>query len=174
MKTFSALLAICAGNSPVTGEFPSQRPVTQSFDVFFDLRQNKQLSKQSWCWWFETQLRRQLWRHCNVKTGRPVAKSKDSRIQGFYWPLIGHRPVQAYFTYDTISPTWRTHDTGCFTFCSITVYMDNICKPIHSFHHNRHYTDPKYSEGFSGVFNHQMAQGRLIIRGSFVKLKLCI
>ena len=35
----SALLAICAGNSPVTGEFPAQRPVTQSFDVFYDLRQ---------------------------------------------------------------------------------------------------------------------------------------
>ena len=35
METFSALLAICAGNSPVTGEFPAQRPVTQSFDVFF-------------------------------------------------------------------------------------------------------------------------------------------
>ena len=38
METFSALLAICAGNSPVTGEFPAQRPVTRSFDVFFDLR----------------------------------------------------------------------------------------------------------------------------------------
>ena len=38
MDTFSALLALCAGNSPVTGEFPSQRPVTRSFDVFFDLR----------------------------------------------------------------------------------------------------------------------------------------
>ena len=35
METFSALLAFCAGNSPVTGEFPSQRPLTQSFDVFF-------------------------------------------------------------------------------------------------------------------------------------------
>ena len=35
METFSALLAICAGNSPVTGEFPAQRPVTRSFDVFF-------------------------------------------------------------------------------------------------------------------------------------------
>ena len=35
----SALLAICAGNSPVAGEFPAQRPVTRSFDVFFDLRQ---------------------------------------------------------------------------------------------------------------------------------------
>ena len=38
MEVFSALLALCAGNSPVTGEFPSQRPVTRSFDVFFDLR----------------------------------------------------------------------------------------------------------------------------------------
>ena len=38
METFSALLAICAGNSPVTGEFPAQRPVTRSFDVFLDLR----------------------------------------------------------------------------------------------------------------------------------------
>ena len=38
METFSALLALCAGNSPVTGEFLSQRPVTQSFDLFFDLR----------------------------------------------------------------------------------------------------------------------------------------
>ena len=45
MKTFSALLALCAGNSPVTDEFPSQRPVTQSFQVFFDLRLNKRLSK---------------------------------------------------------------------------------------------------------------------------------
>ena len=48
IKTFTALLAICAGNSPVTGEFPAQRPVTQSFDVFFDLRLNKWLSKQWW------------------------------------------------------------------------------------------------------------------------------
>ena len=37
METFSALLAICAGNSPVTDEFPAQRAVTRSFDVFFDL-----------------------------------------------------------------------------------------------------------------------------------------
>ena len=41
METFSALLAICVGNSLVTGEFPSQRPVTRSFDVFCDLRLNK-------------------------------------------------------------------------------------------------------------------------------------
>ena len=43
METFSALLAICAGNSPATGEFPKQRLVTRSFDVFLDLRLNKRL-----------------------------------------------------------------------------------------------------------------------------------
>ena len=64
METLSRLLAICAGNSPVPGEFPAQRPVTRSFDVFFDLHLNKQLSKQSWGSWFET-LSRPLWRHRN-------------------------------------------------------------------------------------------------------------
>ena len=67
METASALLAICAGNSPVTGEFPAQRPVTQSFDVFFDLRLNKRFNKQRWGWWFETPSR-PLWRHCNAPT----------------------------------------------------------------------------------------------------------
>ena len=47
METFSVLLAICAGNSPVPSEFPAQSPVTRSFDVFFHLRLNKWLSKQS-------------------------------------------------------------------------------------------------------------------------------
>ena len=64
METFSALLAICAGNSPVPGEFPAQRPVTRSFDVLFDPGLDKQLSKQLWGWWFET-LSCSLWRHCN-------------------------------------------------------------------------------------------------------------
>ena len=68
METFSASLAICAGNSPVPGEFPAQRPVTRSFDVFFDLRLNKQLSKHSRDWWFET-LSRPLWRHRDVVKG---------------------------------------------------------------------------------------------------------
>ena len=43
-----------AGNSPVAGEFPAQRPVTRSFDAVFDLWLNKRLSKQSLGWWFET------------------------------------------------------------------------------------------------------------------------
>ena len=64
METFSALLAICVGNSLVTGEFTAQNPVTWSFDIFFDLRRNKHLSNQLRGWLFETPSR-QLWRHCN-------------------------------------------------------------------------------------------------------------
>ena len=48
-----------------TGHRSAQSPVTRSFDVFFDLRLNKRLSKQSWGWWFETPSH-PLWRHCNV------------------------------------------------------------------------------------------------------------
>ena len=66
MEIFSALLAICAGNSPVTSEFSTQRPVPWSCDVFFDPRLNKRLIKQWWGWWFET-LSRPLWRHCNYQ-----------------------------------------------------------------------------------------------------------
>ena len=47
MKTLSVFLAPCAENSLVTGEFPAQRLVTRNFDVYFDLRLNKRLSKQS-------------------------------------------------------------------------------------------------------------------------------
>ena len=66
METFSVLLALCAGNSSVTGKFPSHRPGTRSFDTYSDLRLNKRLSKQSLGWWFETPLR-SLWRHCNIQ-----------------------------------------------------------------------------------------------------------
>ena len=64
MESFFTLLAFCVGNSLVIGEFPSQRPVSRSFDVLFDLRLNKWLSKQSWGWWFETPSC-PLWCHCN-------------------------------------------------------------------------------------------------------------
>ena len=84
MEQFSALLAICAGNSPVTGEFPTQRPVTQSFDVFFDLRLNKRLGKQSWGWWFETPSR-PFWRHCNDNEVQVHIYLKD------YFVIIQHK-----------------------------------------------------------------------------------
>ena len=51
---------------PFVQGIPAQRPVTRSFNVFFDLRLNKRLSKQSGGWWFET-LPCPLWRHCNGK-----------------------------------------------------------------------------------------------------------
>ena len=64
MGTFCSSLALCEGNPPVTGGFPSQRPVTRSFAVFFDLRLQKRLSKPLRRQWFETPSR-SSWRHCN-------------------------------------------------------------------------------------------------------------
>ena len=72
METFSVLLASWAGNSPVTGEFPAQRPVTRSFDVFYDLRLNQQLSKQWRRRWFEMPWR-SLWHICNAKLLLPLS-----------------------------------------------------------------------------------------------------
>ena len=99
MEIFSALLAICAGNSPVTGEFPTQRPVTRSFDVYFDLRPNEWLSKQSWGWWFET-LSRSLWRHRNATptytlfvTVECVAYTQRS----WSWGYIRHKTRSHFF-----------------------------------------------------------------------------
>ena len=48
---------------PLCGQFPTKRPVTRSFDVFFDLRLIKRLSKPR-DWWFDM-LSRPLWRHCH-------------------------------------------------------------------------------------------------------------
>ena len=79
MGTFSALLAICAGNSPVPGEFPTQRPVTRSFD----LRPNKRLSKQSWGWWFETPSC-PLWRHRNDVRYHWAILSSCSHLEKWY------------------------------------------------------------------------------------------
>ena len=65
MESFSALLDLCAGNSPVNGKFPAQRLMTRSFDVLFDLRVTNRLSKQSEDWWFDRPLH-PLWRHFNA------------------------------------------------------------------------------------------------------------
>ena len=102
MEIFSALLVICAGNSPVPGEFPAQRPVTRSFDVFFDLRPNKWLSKHWWGWWFETPWC-PLWRHCNVRQGHafPVGVWENSTK----WNLSG-------LACTSISLRWRHNGHG--------------------------------------------------------------
>ena len=105
METFSALLAICAGNSPVPVEFPPQRPVTRSFDVYFDLRPNKRLSKQSWGWWFAT-LSWSLWRRCN----------DSPQIAASHWILLPPNRLQHETIFEQIlwwgadkQNTWNPH-----------------------------------------------------------------
>ena len=96
MGTFSALLALYEGNSPVTGEFPAQRPMTRSFDVFFYVRLNKRLSKQSWSWWFDTPSR-SSWRHCNdceMKTDGCFGKMTHSKAS----VLLNRGYVLTYLT----------------------------------------------------------------------------
>ena len=61
------------------GEFPTQRPVTLSFNVFFDLHLNKRLSKQPWGWWFETPSW-SFWRQCNGQWGNKTRKLGNKRM----------------------------------------------------------------------------------------------
>ena len=61
METFSALLALFEGSSHVTDGFPSQKQVTQSFDIFFDVHLNKRLSKKSRRRWLKRPCT-----HCDV------------------------------------------------------------------------------------------------------------
>ena len=90
METFSALLALCAGNSPVPGELSSQRPVARGFDVFFDQCLNKRLSKQPCGWWFET-LSWSLWRHCNVFENRaPIDRQVNCNNFMSPWVIVRH------------------------------------------------------------------------------------
>ena len=61
------------------GDFPTQRPVTRSFDVSFDLRPNKRSSNQWWGWWFDTQSR-SLWRHHNDPSSISTTDAQHSSI----------------------------------------------------------------------------------------------
>ena len=80
METFSALLALCAGNWPVTGELPAQRPVMLSFDVFFDLRLNKRLSNNS-----ETGDLRRHYTHYDVTVIMPAGSLDLEHWNKFQW-----------------------------------------------------------------------------------------
>ena len=83
-ETFSALLALREGNPPVTGRFPSRRPVTRSLGVFFDPRLNKRLGKQSKCRWFETPSH-SLYHHYNYMMS---FKLSESRIVCQLWMMV--------------------------------------------------------------------------------------
>ena len=101
METFSALLAICAGNSPAPVNSPHKG---QSRGAFLDLRLNKRLSKQSWGWRFGT-LSRPLWRHSNESTP-------------FLWNLSGQAPNGsmradvAYILVSTLLPLGPFYKNG--------------------------------------------------------------
>ena len=105
METFSALLALCAGNSPVPGEFPAQRPVTRSFAVFFDLRPNKRLNAQWWGWWFETSSS-PLWRHCNARipSQRTALKIKIASFPWIRYACFAKDNLASCIMYHLISP----------------------------------------------------------------------
>ena len=109
METFSVLLALFAVNSPVTGEFPSQTPVTRSFDVFFYIRLNKRLSKQSRRRWFETSSRL-LGRHCNSDEIPPLYLSLEIVVTNFEWTgtgfVIHETPTHSVSTKSRIQSTY--------------------------------------------------------------------
>ena len=106
----SALLAFCAGNSPVTGEFPTQRPVTRSFDVFFDHGPNEWLSKQWRRWWFKKPTR-SLWRHCNVRALLLLLSVGQSFRLSHLWFRV------------FVLLTLKT----CFHITSITIWVKCLC-----------------------------------------------
>ena len=95
------------------GEFPAQRPVTRSFDVFFDLCLNKRLSKQPWGGWFETPLR-SFWRHCNDMGISTSTKTQDTTRHEscanfgdkFYGNQIMHATVSTLLYFSV----WRDHN----------------------------------------------------------------
>ena len=102
MGTFSALLALCAGNSP-------QRPVTQSFDAFFDLEPNKWLSNQWWDWWFETPSSL-LWRHCNVHWKCWHCDSHFTRVTESNWKYASRSACNGLVPKRRQAVTWTNDD----------------------------------------------------------------
>ena len=83
----SPLVALCEGNPPATDAFPSQRPVTRSFDVFFYLHLNTRLIKQSKIWVFET-LSYSSWRYCNVRKDKVRLHVTPTRHKCDHCPLL--------------------------------------------------------------------------------------
>ena len=110
------ITGLCARNLPVTSEFSSQRPVTWSFDVFFDLRLNKWLCIQSLWWWFEMPLR-SLWCHCNVTctlweystrhSGAPFQVMQIIDVCSFCSPeQVAKQIIQLPVVWNVMAPMW--------------------------------------------------------------------
>ena len=122
------LLALCEGNPPVTGGFPSQRPVARSFDILFGLRLNKRLNKRLRGRWFDTPSR-SLWRHCNVIVTQVLVIQIHHvwRSRNCIFAIFLYK----YFKtckYPILSKTWRAY--GCFITQYIYIYI-YACPCIH-------------------------------------------
>ena len=117
------------------GEFPAQRPVTRSVGVFFDLRLNKRLSKQSWGWWYETPPWL-LWRQCydicrfigsdwsyrNVNDAHIYIMTSDNPFVPMHhvYPELEADRWQLSLTKYNVNDTWRKgswHQTVKMKFC---------------------------------------------------------
>ena len=124
METFSALLV----HTPVTCEFPSQKPVTRIFDIFFDLRPNKRSSKEPWGWWFGTPLR-SLWRYCNVN------RSADWYGSGLFpkWSsyIVWAPNFQSLWPSDVI---WRHTPLWTLVQVIFWTYVDLLSVSAHDIH----------------------------------------
>ena len=168
METFSALLAICAGNSPVPGEFLAQRPVTRSFGAFFDLHPNKRMSKQWWGWWFETPSF-PLWRHRNEKTLEVHTTDPSCGWESKDHRYISLRPVECFclFVYEffvvflcepLLEPTSCAHQWGQYTTARIITRRSKKFNKIFCFVVIVCYTERKhsgklsFSESFGIIF----------------------
>ena len=82
MEASFALLALCAENPPVTGKFPSQRPVTQGFDFYsYSASEPTVQHTMETAGDFETPSHSLLC-HCNVYIWLPVAWGNASIALG--------------------------------------------------------------------------------------------
>ena len=106
--------------SPGTGEFPAQRPVTRSFDVFFDRHPNERLCKQSWGWWFETPSC-PLWRHRN---GQWRCLQMVRTSLGFYLDILSY--FLWYFRSRFCSLCLRFYQTTICIFAIISIERGSI------------------------------------------------
>ena len=135
MEASSALLAICAGNSPVTGKFHAQRLVTRSSnDVFCEMHLNKRLSKQSWGWWFETPSH-PLSRHCNVYMQwkfiymtskciyiwRHCICNENLRFYGFSLGMFARSRMPSLLEYNAIDSTFSSCNVTSLTLGQCTL-----------------------------------------------------
>ena len=147
METFSALLVLCEGNSPVIGEFPWQRSVMRCFDIFF---------KQSRRMWLETPSH-SLWLHCNGTSGNP-RKPRIFRLNilwnrhtnclymGYeFCTLFGEMRVQLMFT--ILAATSSSINTLCLSACPPVRHNSwaNISESFYS--HVIKFTESIYSAG---------------------------